>query len=383
MELRTQLESMLSESTASANDREQNTFDQLTAGKTPLVLFGAGGLGRKVLHALRNEGIEPLAFIDNKMAGTIVEGLQVLRPAEAAERWGQSSTFVVTIWAAWADTMQEQVQSLRRLGCQNVVSFIPLLWKYPQTLPHVQVDLPSRLLEQKDRVLQAFDLLSDRESKAEFLGQVRWRLFGDFNALHAAIPNQYWQRDLIRLPEDACFVDVGAFDGDTLEQFVSFTQGRFRRAYLFEPDPANLAAIAERLARLSGAQRDRVQVFPFAVADSDYQASFHAGAGASSSVGSGGTTTHCVALDDVLPQSPSYVKPDFMKFDIEGFELLGLSGSRRLIAENTPALAVCAYHVQNHLWEVPIAIQSLNGAYRLSLRPHGQIWETVCYGVGG
>jgi hypothetical protein len=72
-----------------------------------------------------------------------------------------------------------------------------------------------------------------------------------------------------------------------------------------------------------------------------------------------------------------------MKFDIEGFELLGLSGSRRLIAENTPALAVCAYHVQNHLWEVPMAIHSLNGAYRLYLRPHGQIWETVCYGVGG
>jgi hypothetical protein len=44
-------------------------------------------------------------------------------------------------------------------------------------------------------------------------------------------------------------------------------------------------------------------------------------------------------------------------------------------------LAVCVYHVQNHLWKLPLLIHSLNPGYRFYLRPHGQVWETICYAV--
>src|ERR1035437_2545576 len=152
MDFREQLDSMLLESIEDCRVRESSTFARAIEGKRDLVLFGAGGLGRKILSALRSEGVEPLAFIDNKIAGKEVDGLKVLLPAEAAERWGTSAAFVVTIWASWADTMHAQVESLRALGCQTVVSFIPVLWKFPNLLPHVQIELPSRVLEQKERI---------------------------------------------------------------------------------------------------------------------------------------------------------------------------------------------------------------------------------------
>ena len=104
--------------------------------------------------------------------------------------------------------------------------------------------------------------------------------------------------------------------------------------------------------------------------------SFSAGAGPSSAPGVGVDTVHCVALDAVLPEPP-----DFIKYDIEGFELLGLRGSRRLISENCPSLAVCAYHTQSHIWEIPLLIHSFNPDYKFYLRPHGQIWETICYAI--
>ena len=66
-----------------------------------LVLFGAGGIGRKTLAGLRALGIEPLAFADNNPAlwGKRVNGLQVLSPQEASARYRKTAVFVVTIWS--------------------------------------------------------------------------------------------------------------------------------------------------------------------------------------------------------------------------------------------------------------------------------------------
>ncbi|MGA7885400.1 MAG: FkbM family methyltransferase [Acidobacteriaceae bacterium] len=371
---RRRLESMLSETLESCQRRESCAFDESAGANPKLILFGGGGLGRKVLSALRSDGVEPVAFADNKLAGSVVDGLPVLHPGEAGNRWGSSGVFVITIWASWADTLREQVESLRSHGCRRIVTFIPLLWKYPRLLPHVQVDLPSHVLEQRDSVLKAFELLSDSQSQEDFAAQIRWRLYGDFSELPAPSPNQYWQQDLIDLTRAASFADAGAFDGDTLAAFVSKVGSRFRHADLFEPDPANVASIEQRLLGFPAEIRNGVRIHPFAVADAAGTISFRAGAGASSAAGEGGISVPTVALDDVLLEPPDYIK-----YDIEGFELLALQGTRRIIAEHAPPLAVCTYHVQSHLWEVPLLIHSLNPRYRLYQRSHGQIWETVCY----
>lgn len=374
--LRSQLESLLAETASACQCRERSTFDNLIGGRPELVLFGAGGLGRKVLAKLRSAGIEPLAFADNKLAGQVRDGVQVLTPLEAAGKFGKSATFVVTIWASWADTMREQVEALRAFGCQSIVSFIPLLWKFPDLLPHTQIDLPSRVLNQRNEILRCFDLWSDEDSRREFVSQLRWRILGDFESLNPPIPNQYWQKDLISLKRDAIFVDAGAFDGDTIAQFVSFTKGQFRAVYAFEPDSQNLHALRERLRAMPGNIRARIIVSQAAVAEKECELSFRGGAGASSSPGTGTETVHCVALDHALPEAP-----DFIKYDIEGFELLGLTGTRQLIANTRPALAVCAYHIQDHLWRIPQLIHSFNQGYHYFLRSHGQIWETVCYAI--
>lgn len=371
-----ELEELLNENLADCKEREKTTFDKLTNGNLNLVLFGAGGLGRKLLASLRQAGIEPLGFIDNKRGGESIDGLRVFTPVQGAALWGKSAIFVVSIWAAWADSMREQVESLHKLGCVTVTSFIPLLWRYPHLLPHVQVDLPSHVLEQQDEVRACFELWADDTSRQEFVAQIRWRLTGDFARLGPPLPNQYWQRDLIPVRTDIIFADAGAYNGDTLSEFIDFVDSRFDAAYLFEPDAANIEAIERRVHAMPENIRSRVTVFPYAVADRQFDVSFQGGLGPSSAPGSGSHTVHCVDLDMTLP-----LPPDIIKYDIEGFELLGIEGSRQIIRRNAPILMVCAYHLQSHLWEIPLLIHSIHPGYLFHLRPHGQIWETVCYAV--
>lgn len=53
----------------------------------------------------------------------------------------------------------------------------------------------------------------------------------------------------------------------------------------------------------------------------------------------------------------------------------------QLIAGAQPTLIVCAYHLQDHLWKIPLLIHSISPDYKFYLRAHGQSWETVCYAV--
>src|SRR5258707_411336 len=63
------LEELLAEGVDGAIARERSTFDEFAGpfGRD-IVLFGAGNLGRRTLRKLREEGIEPLAFLDNDSA---------------------------------------------------------------------------------------------------------------------------------------------------------------------------------------------------------------------------------------------------------------------------------------------------------------------------
>src|SRR5581483_8746684 len=61
-----ELEALLSETPDHASRRAEEAFDDLAAGKADrIVLFGAGGLGRRTLAGLRKLGKLPLAFADN------------------------------------------------------------------------------------------------------------------------------------------------------------------------------------------------------------------------------------------------------------------------------------------------------------------------------
>jgi hypothetical protein len=62
--------------------------------------------------------------------------------------------------------------------------------------------------------------------------------------------------------------------------------------------------------------------------------------------------------------------------DIEGAELKALAGARKTIESYRPELAVCVYHLNNDIYEIPRYIKSINPGYRCVIR--GGL-HMVCY----
>jgi FkbM family methyltransferase len=383
--LENQLEELISESSAAAQQRAQSAFDKLSHPfQNSIVLFGAGNLGRKALSGLLYLGIKPLAFADNnaQIWGTEIEGIPVLSPEMAAEKFGESAVFLVTIWRAGSShRLAHTKKQMEKLGCNKVISVAYLFWQHPEIfLPHYCLDLPHKVIEESVKIRQVFKLWSDVDSANEFLTQLRWRLWLDFDGLSRPVQHeQYFPMDLFTGLGVEKFIDCGAYDGDTIAARLVQHGNDFSRIFALEPDLKNLDKLEKYISGLSHTIQSKIEVLPFAVGASNGKVKFSANGNAASSIGQDGTSeVDCIALDSILSESA----PTFIKMDIEGAELDALFGARDLIKKYNPVLAICAYHQQDHLWQVPLKIASISDQYNFFMRPHGEeCYDCVCYAI--
>jgi FkbM family methyltransferase len=383
-EPRQRLEQLLQETPAAAAARAAQAFDRAASPfEGRIVIYGAGQLGRRMLRGLRANGSDALAFVDRNPASwtTAIDGLPVYAPQEAARRFGSDALFVIAVWhPVLSGGLQAIAAQLVEMGCSRVLPFVPLAWKYPREfLPNYLWDLPAGVLGAAADVRRAFNLFEGRRSQSEFLRQLEFRLTADFRCLRDPDGDpQYFPRHLFRpLPAES-FVDCGAYTGDTLVEFADWTGGRFHKALAFEADPGNFAEL-ERTVAGDDRLRGRVRAVPRAVGRERCKVRFAAsGMGNAAISDAGDIEVDCGPLDELLAD----VSPTYIKMDIEAAEMDALLGAAAVLRRSQPALAICAYHLQDHLWKVPLRIHDLLPAGHLLLRPHcADGFDLVCYAI--
>lgn len=383
--LETELNHLLHDDLSSVIEYERTAFDaQVEPYGRSIVLFGAGNLGRKALACLRQDGIEPLAFADNNPSlwGSKVSGINVYSPEEAAEKFGQNSAFVVTIWNSQSGHRFSQTkQKLITLSCKKIMSFVSLTWKYPSAfLPNYFMDLPHKIFENRGNILKTFNLWADQISRITFLTQLKWRLLADFDKLPGRTSQlQYFPEDIFASSKKDVFIDCGAYVGDTVINFLRKTDFSFAHIFAIEPDPFNFQQLQVTIQKLPDRLKENVSLLQKAVGKQESNLRFSTtGTASSKALWDGNSWVNCVTLDNILNNT----EPTFIKMDIEGAEVDALLGAQQIISKSKPLLAICVYHEQDHLWRIPILIKSIFDQYQLFLRPHcDDGWELVCYAV--
>jgi FkbM family methyltransferase len=286
----------------------------------------------------------------------------------------------VSIWLNESRHVFKDTQAtLRQLGCVRVNSACTLYWRFAESLlPDYSRDLPHKVYEDREHVLQAADLWADDRSRAEYLSHIRWRALGDLGGLCSPVSEaQYFVYSLYTRRLDEVFVDCGAYIGDTIQKFIDRNH-QFDHIYAIEADRSNYARMLKSLDVLDDGVRMRITSVNAALSDRKGKIRFEASGSAAARVSdSGDCVVDTCALDDIgFPATPTLVK-----MDIEGAELEALCGAKQVLSCD-PVLAICSYHRQSDLWRVPLLIRSLNSSYKLFLRSHeADGWEVVCYAV--
>ena len=202
------------------------------------------------------------------------------------------------------------------------------------------------------------------------------RLYADFEILPA--PTDFFPRDIFSLRDDEVFVDAGAYDGDTIADFMGRVKN-FKQIVAVEPDPANYEKLCKRILQLPSGITDRITPLQIALGARRERVSFHPTGTMGSAIGTqGGYRVECVPLDELFNEHP----PTYVKLDIEGGELEALKGSRKLIRDATTIWGVTTEHRVTDFWRIPLFLNSLSNDYDLFLRCHGyEGVDLICYAV--
>ena len=360
--------------------RESGVFDALARGATDAVIFGSGALGRILLAAARASGVTVVAFADNKQTlwGTDVEGVPVMSPADAVSRFNGHAYFLIGVFNSAAPMNQ-----LVELGATRIVPYPAFYWKFASTIPWAPgIELPSRIVAAAAAMRKGYACLHDDKSREEFAAQIAWRCTLDYSRLPTADPGAeiYYTPELVALTDEEVMVDCGAFDGDSIRLFAAQTGGRFRHVYACEPDAKNRRALGTYIESLPAGERGHYTVLPYAVGAKDGVVYFNTSGTAGSHMTADASTDaiDCRTLDTLMADA----SPTFVKMDIEGAEPEALGGATATLRRCRPILAVCAYHVSEHLWTLPSIIAAAVPDYRISLRRYAEeCWEMVYYAV--
>lgn len=378
-----ELDALLSESPEAAQARATEHAAWYDPGRHQLLLYGAGTIGRSVLAGLRRSGIEPAGFADDTPGkqGQTVDGAHVMRPQDAIEAFGESCVFVVTILNPMLSHLRAK-ERLEKLGAARVVSFLDLMWAFPNAfLPYCQFELPQIVLPKAAAIRAAFNLLSDEDSRRQFVAHLRFRLQLDHKALPANEGESYFPAGLVpRLPDDCVFVDCGAFDGDTIGQFLRHQDHRFGEIHAFEPDASNCLRLRKYVAGLTAEEASRIHVHQAGVGERKARLKFNSSGNMAAALDEDGSIeVDVLPIGDVVKETGGLI---YLKFDVEGAEDGALRGAEELIRRSRPLLAISVYHRPDDLWHLPLYVHSLCPDYRLYLRTQGDDgMDAICYAI--
>lgn len=228
---------------------------------------------------------------------------------------------------------------------------------------------------------QAYGLLCDDKSRKTFVSILNYRISRDSRYLYGLSDDgeeEYFAPGLIS-PNISVFVDAGAYTGDTVEAFIRHTKGRYKKIISLEPDVDNYNKL---ISYIEAKGITNIEAYNLGAWSEKTILHFDAvslGGGTSSHISAAGNSIVPVdCIDNIVNE-----KVDMIKMDIEGAEAAALNGCRRIIAADMPSLAICVYHKEEDLFEIPILIHCLCPKYQLYIRQYGcASAETVCYAIG-
>jgi FkbM family methyltransferase len=221
-----------------------------------------------------------------------------------------------------------------------------------------------------DEFTSVYNSLADEHSREVYVNVLNFKVSGKTEYLFPLDDKREVYRDILSLSDDETIVDLGAYDGDTIREFTTATNG-YKKIYAVEPDKKNFKKLTKNTSHM-----ENVTLFNFGAWNKCESVNFGSKAGRNSAVGVSGTLTPMNSVDNLINESVTLIK-----MDIEGSELHAIEGAKRTIKAYRPKLYICAYHRNEDMFAIPLAVKKIEPDYKLYFRHHDYIpaWESNFY----
>lgn len=365
------------EELAKRRGRKEELARQFEIHKTEIVIYGHGYLGTELGKGLECANYPVRYFLDANKSTDLSKGNINLK--EADQYLSPDAMIVVAIYNIYLEYPSIRAQ-LEAMGFKNILSIVDLrVWPDLFQGGHIHDTLSWDITHIPGELVNKAYLLMEDELSQKTYEELFSFFLSDCDVKFTLCQSEkQYMPDETYLPiENECIIDCGAYNGDTMRAFYS-RLGAWCSYTGIEPDFHNWEELnASIQTGLPKELAERAKAICAAISNKTGSATFCANGNTTSHISKeSAQNTPVIKLDDAIQEPVT-----FIKMDIEGFELRALQGAEGLIRKNQPLLAICGYHRQADLWEIPLYMKELLPKHKIYLRNYVGIIEYVFYAV--
>jgi FkbM family methyltransferase len=230
-----------------------------------------------------------------------------------------------------------------------------------------------------DRINAVCEKFHDDESRIIYRQMIDFRCKSNIDNFPANVDRRaYFYNNFFIYEKHEVFIDCGAFIGDSIRNFKKALKrynGNYKQIVAFEPDPENFKNIK---------RENKLHLFNAGVYDREVSISFEKRERGGSRISHDENDIEliqipCLIIDNIDECS----EMTFLKMDIEGAEMKALIGAEKTILKRRPKLAICIYHSNEEMIDIPEYLMNLLPKYKFFIRQHIKysVEETVLYGT--
>ena len=344
------------------NIYEENVWDKLKNTQKPVVLYGMGDGADKILSIFETKGIKcaDIFASDEFVRGHSFHSIRVKKLSEIEELYGE-----FTVVLAFATNRDEMIERIFKIAEKHTV-----------LAPDVPVAGISLFTKEffslhKEEFEKAYSLLADDESREAYERIINFKIGADISLLKPFFEKQRVYGEILNF-EGETIADLGAYDGDTVREFIAADKN-YKKIFALEPDPKNF----KKLVRNTDGLRDVIPL-NYGAWDKEQTGFFSSESSRNSAISLKGKQIKLISVDELIKEPISV-----LKMDIEGSELKAIEGAKRIIKECKPKLYICAYHRSEDMFALPLKIHEICPEYRFYFAHHKYIpaWESNFYGI--
>lgn len=354
-----------------------------------IIIYGAGNSGGVLFERLKRIGIGTVAFWDNRgsIYGEQYKGIPVYNCTGINHVVNSNLSYVVIVALfdilSYSNIKNGILESWEGDKERLQVVYFTELREYNELFrlenePRFSAYLgesPEYIFDHKDCILHVNHLLADEESRLVYKELFNYYLNFDFVdfTVHP-FEEHYFDYTIYKRIDDEVFVDCGAYDGDTLDIFLTHNKS-FNRYLAIEADGINYSRLKKKVADINP---ERIQLFNEYVSDTPKEIGFSSYGTSYSNSSNEQERIFTKTLDELV----FAYAPTFIKINIEGADLDAIRGSHRIIESYHPIIACQGHHRANHLWEIVEVINEYaEGKYQFFLRNYSGITEFTFYAI--
>lgn len=333
----------------SYNANMTDLWNYLKTTNKPILLYGMGDGADKILTVLNSYGIKISGVFasDTFVRKKIFHGFEVTNYSAAKEKFGE-----MIVLLCFGSALPDVLDNIKKIASEQEL-YAPDVAVYGNTLFNLEY-----AKAHKGELEWVYNNLADQTSKKVFENTVYYKLTGKIEYLfdcETAVSEAY--ENILSLGEKEIYLDLGAYRGDTVYEFLNFTKG-YEKIIAVEPDCKTYKKLSEATAQIKN-----IENINACVSDIDGERNFCMNGSRGSATG-GKDKIRSVTVDSLLEDTAA----TYIKMDIEGEELSAIRGATRTIKNYKPKMQIAAYHRSEDLFTIPKAVLRANNKYKMFLR---------------